>query len=128
MALAETRSKVLRVPFQRIAGWRPINPTVYSYGYIWAAQSSYFFWRDQGIAQSVSDEGIQKAIDRLSPCYLNRINPVEVSFGYGDDLLVKIQKHIVTWSKDKTFLPFNSTLLTDCLAPPAKGFNFPDDL
>ena len=28
----------LRVPEKRIAGWRQ-NPTVYNYGYIWAAKS-----------------------------------------------------------------------------------------
>ena len=38
--LMERRAANFRVPVDRIAGWRQ-NPTVYPYGYIWAAKSLY---------------------------------------------------------------------------------------
>ena len=36
------------VPIERIASWRQ-GPTVYKFGYVWAAKSLYYLWRDQGV-------------------------------------------------------------------------------
>lgn len=71
--LATAREARYRVPAERIAGWRPENPTAYAFSYLWTVRSLYFWWRDEG-----------KAVDVPKlPCYLNIINPVDVAFGEG---------------------------------------------
>ena len=36
------------IPSDRITTWRQ-GPTVYKFGYVWAAKSLYYLWRDQGV-------------------------------------------------------------------------------
>ena len=99
-----------RVPWQRVGEWRE-NPTVYRYvstlftfiydkrafqvfiisfnsydivtayycrfGYLWAVHSLFYWWRDQGLAEQGSIQS------EHSPCYLNRMDPIEVAVGWG---------------------------------------------
>jgi hypothetical protein len=105
-SIVRQREPKYRVAVERIAGWRP-NPTAYGYTYLWPVHSLYFWWRDEG-----------KAVDHpLSPCYLNLLNPAEVSFGEGfwtslSDVL-------------STLLGF--TGLGDCLQAPQIEPTFPQD-
>lgn len=39
--------RTTRVPVERIGGWR-LNPTVYTYGYLWTVHSLFYWWRDFG--------------------------------------------------------------------------------
>lgn len=58
---------------------------------------------------------------RLSPCYLNRMDPTEVAIGVGKRVLHTIRE--LATSK----LPF-AKWWADCLAPPREPFVFPRDL
>jgi len=110
-----SRERHYRVPLSRIAGWR-VGPTVYRYGYLWAVHRLYYWWRDQGVAEQ---GGFEAA---LSPCYLNRMDPTEVAFGWGKYLLQVIRVALGVVS------PVHADSLTNCLAPPLEEYEFPRDL
>lgn len=115
----DNRVSQFRVPSKRIAGWRQ-NPTVYPYGYVWAASSLYYWWRDQGIAEGRSEMSV-------SPCYLNRMEPLELGFGKGKVL----EQALRILLKSKGMKDDDATvavMLADCLAPPLKEIKFPRDL
>eukprot|EP00818_Percolomonas_sp_WS_P000170 CAMPEP_0117447544 /NCGR_PEP_ID=MMETSP0759-20121206/6932_1 /TAXON_ID=63605 /ORGANISM="Percolomonas cosmopolitus, Strain WS" /LENGTH=773 /DNA_ID=CAMNT_0005239887 /DNA_START=24 /DNA_END=2341 /DNA_ORIENTATION=+ len=64
--------RVAQFHAKNIGAWAQ-NPTAYPFYYLYQAKTLYFWWRD--IAQAV--------FDVKSPCYLNLINPVDVSLGEG---------------------------------------------
>lgn len=74
-------------------------------------------WRDQGLAEGGSLEA------QVSPCYLNRIDAAEVPFGWGKF----VSQAFRVWMENNPDYP-NASLLTDCLAPPLKEYEFPRDL
>lgn len=80
----------------------------------------YFLWRDQGIVE-------QKSLLSSSPCYLNRIEPIELVFGWG-----KLVEETLRLMLKKRGIEANETMisdmLADCLAPPLHEFKFPRDL
>ena len=86
------------------------------FGYVWAVHSLYYWWRDQGRAeQSLADT-------RWGACYLNRMDPVEVAFGWGKHSFQSVRVALsAAW-------PFHRDLLTNCLAPPVSEYQFPRDL
>ena len=47
------------------------------FGYLWAVHSLFYWWRDQGLAEQGSIQS------EHSPCYLNRMDPIEVAVGWG---------------------------------------------
>jgi hypothetical protein len=112
-ALLQSSAASFAVPWQRIASWR-LNPTVYSFGYVWASRTAYYFWRDLAIAAYLVDPPATPDIDRLSPCYLNVISPVETGIGDGiiQDLAAFIRDivDILQWIYGEAVL--------DCLAAP----------
>ena len=107
-----------RVPWQRIADWRE-NPTVYRYGYLWSVHSLYYWWRDQGLTEGGSVQS------RYSPCYLNRMDLVEIGLGWGGQTLQSLRHFINTWSPFRSGYPLE---LINCLAPPYEPYVFPRDL
>mmetsp|Transcript_23430 Transcript_23430/g.34391 ORF Transcript_23430/g.34391 Transcript_23430/m.34391 type:complete len:824 (-) Transcript_23430:274-2745(-) len=106
------RAELFRVPVMRIAGWRQ-NPTVYPYGYVWSANSLYYWWRDQGIAEN-------STYMASSPCYMNRMEPLELAFGWG-----KAVEEVIRIALEKAGVP---DTFTTCLAPPLHEYKFPRDL
>lgn len=80
----------------------------------------YYWWRDQGLAES-------RSLMSTSPCYLNRMEPLELAFGWGKAveealrLILKKQGHASNGTSA-------SDLLADCLAPPLREYKFPMDL
>ncbi|KAJ1441705.1 hypothetical protein B484DRAFT_415090 [Ochromonadaceae sp. CCMP2298] len=140
--IMQRRVEGFRVPPQRISGWRQ-GPTVYPYGYVWAAKSLYYLWRDQGIAEGTS------VAARYSPCYLNRQEPLELALGWGralEQLLrLALQKRgrgelDLDGCKERGELDLGGggggldlestvrALVGDCLAPPLREYEFPRDL
>ena len=63
----------------------------------------------------------------LSPCYLNRQEPIELAFGWGKEL-----EQVLKFMLKKRGMDSNHTLITDliadCLAPPLKAIVLPRDL
>ncbi len=63
----------------------------------------------------------------VSPCYLNRIEPIELAFGWG-----KAIEQAIRIALKKRNIDSNETLLTDlladCFAPPLHEYKFPRDL
>ena len=63
----------------------------------------------------------------VSPCYLNRQEPLELVFGWG-----KVAEELIRLRlKKKGFESDNATvaaMLADCMAPPLHEFKFPRDL
>mmetsp|Transcript_32495 Transcript_32495/g.54360 ORF Transcript_32495/g.54360 Transcript_32495/m.54360 type:complete len:919 (+) Transcript_32495:62-2818(+) len=120
-----------RVPVDRIAGWRQ-GPTVYTFGYVWAASTLYYLWRDQGIAEGRSTDAL------VNPCYLNRHEPLELAFGWGKAveqmLRLKLKQtdafsHMTAGREmDERLDSTIASMLGDCLAPPLREFEFPRDL
>eukprot|EP00753_Platysulcus_tardus_P018117 PLAT6724.1.p1 GENE.PLAT6724.1~~PLAT6724.1.p1 ORF type:complete len:817 (+),score=447.38 PLAT6724.1:110-2452(+) len=107
------------VPVQRIAGWRK-NPTVYNYGYLWAVHSVYYWWRDYAqVSGLLHGESVTS-----SPCYLNLVNPVEVS-GVASPALERLAQSVRSFVDVK--LKFGQQLL-DCLGAPHSEPQLPDDL
>ena len=109
------REEAYQVPWQRVAAWRE-NPTVYRYGLLWTVHSLYYWWRDQGVAESE---------ERKSPCYLNRMDASEIAVGWGKYTMEVIRNLI------DRYLPFSSTYggnVMNCFVPPLKEFKFPSSL
>ncbi len=76
LAISVRRSASYRVPLDRIAAWKA-GPTAYNYGYLWTVSNLFYWRRDAG-----------KAIEAMrSPCYLNTVDPIDVTFGYSLDTL-----------------------------------------
>jgi hypothetical protein len=98
--------------------WRE-NPTVYRFTYLWSVHSLYFWWRDQGIAESGS---MQSA---YSPCYLNRMDATEVAMGWGKVALEWLRAIVNTYSPFTLGFPLE---LVNCIAPPPREYEFPRDL
>lgn len=125
MYLTETESimhrlvDTFRVPADRISAWRP-GPTVYPFGYVWAARTLYYFWRDQGIVEA------KTTMAAYSPCYLNREQPIELSLGWMKVVEQMIRLKMKKDAKNDTTSA--TSLLADCLAPPLREFKFPRDL
>ncbi|CAE7457216.1 unnamed protein product, partial [Symbiodinium microadriaticum] len=117
--IMQRRADNFRVPVDRIAGWRQ-NPTVYPYGYVWAAKSLYYWWRDQGIAELQSDAA-------GSPCYLNRMEPLELVVGWGKALEQAIRLALKAKGKESNETTV-AAQIADCFAPPLMEFRFPRDL
>ena len=116
--VVERREQNYRVPWKRIASWRE-NPTVYRYGYLWAVHSLYYWWRDQGRAESGSIQS------ELSPCYLNRIDASEVAVGWGKYSLELLRTAINRYSPFTTGYPLE---LVNCFAAEPQEYEFPRDL
>lgn len=110
---------------ERITAWRG-TPTSYGYGFIWTVKSLFYMWRDYGVASAIAALADGGALDlrRLSPCYQNINDPVEV--GFGDGTL----EALVEWAHreaEKTGINWVEAL-ADCLAAPAQEPVFPRDL
>ena len=62
-----------------------------------------------------------------SPCYLNRIEPIELVVGWG-----KLAEEAIRLALKKRGIESNETLisdmLADCLAPPLREYKLPRDL
>jgi len=116
--IVRQREEAYRVPWQRIGSWRE-NPTVYRFGYLWAVHSLYYWWRDQGISEKGSLQS------KRSPCYLNRMDASETVMGFGKTVLEGIRYMINTYSPFKPGYPLE---IINCIAPPAEGYTFPQDL
>ena len=82
-------------------------------GLLWAVHSLYYWWRDQGLAESEV---------RVTPCYLNRMDASEVAVGWG-----KYTMEVIRDLLDR-YLPFSSAYGSDvmnCFVPPSREFVFP---
>ncbi len=83
LAIARRRERSYRVERERIAGWG-VNPTCYTYGYLWTAGNLWYWWRDEG-----------KAVDGpLRPGYMNIINTVGMALGESplNDIAILIRR------------------------------------
>jgi len=96
---------------ERVASWRPMNPTAYRYGYLWTAQSLYYFWRDYSIATNTS-------VPVQFPCFMNVINPADIGFGTGllFNFTLELQDYLEQHGHD---------LLAECLTPPSSPPYYP---
>jgi len=114
-SLVRARERHYRVSAERIASWRP-NPTAYAYGYLWTVHSLLYWWRELGRAEGGSLEA------RLSPCYLNDQDALQVALGEGT--------RASRWLRDEVRkLPLGAAgLIGDCFAPPKQEYVFPRDL
>jgi hypothetical protein len=103
------REPKYRVPAERVAGWRS-NPTVYPFGYLWTVRSLFYWWRDEGKVRHRP----------RSVCYLNVLDPFEVSNAEGSDssLAKRLQ-----WIVDH--LPVGSDWVEPCLEPPTQEPDLP---
>eukprot|EP01040_Poterioochromonas_malhamensis_P008893 gene8893-9630_t len=117
--IVQRREQYYRVPWQRIASWRE-NPTVYRFGYLWAVHSLYYWWRDQGIAETLT-----KTFKRHSPCYLNRMDSTEVAVGWGKYTLEWIRYFVTNYTPFASVFPLE---IVNCLTPPSHEYQFPRDL
>ena len=117
-AAVERMEAHYKVPWQRVAEWRE-NPTVYRYGYLWSVHSLYYWWRDQGLTEGGSVQS------KYSPCYLNRMDLVEIGLGWGRHTLENLRAFVNTWSPFRSGYPLE---LLNCLAAPKVGYEFPRDL
>jgi hypothetical protein len=72
--LARESARRYRTDPARIAGWG-LNPTAYSFGYLWTARTLYYWWRDLRISESPWSRGI---------CFGNVIDPLELALGKGE--------------------------------------------
>ncbi len=70
LLITKERSNHYRVPKARIASWRE-NPTAYPFGYLWTADTLFYWWRDEGKFKNPV----------LNPCYLNILNPAKIALG-----------------------------------------------
>ena len=116
--IVQRRESFYRVAWQRIAAWRD-NPTVYRFGYLWAVHSLFYWWRDQGVAETLNKN------QEHSPCYLNRMDSTEVVVGWGKYTLELLRYFL------HNYTPFSSTFpleLINCLSPPTREYEFPRDL
>ena len=95
----------------RIASWRS-NPTAYSYSYLWAAHSQYYFWRDRmQLFFNVTD---------LSPCLMNVDNPLDVAFGEGAwDGIAELLRNLTDH--------FGLNAFGECLSAPQSEPVYPKD-
>lgn len=117
-ALVARMESNYRVPWQRVAEWRE-NPTVYRYGYLWSVHSLYYWWRDQGLTEGGSVQS------KYSPCYLNRMDLVEIGLGWGQKTLENLRYFVNTWSPFRSGYPLE---LVNCLSAPKAAYQFPRDL
>ncbi len=70
--ISERRSRSYRVEADRLISWQ-YGPTAYHYGYLWAAHSLFYWWRDE-----------EKLTEKpLSPCYRNIVDPIDIANGEG---------------------------------------------
>lgn len=119
-------SGVYGVPTERIVGWQR-GPTVYEFGYIWGVHSLYYWWRDYGLAAATvygagpGSGGGSMAL-RVSPCYLNTQNPVDVVTG--SPTLNAIARTLRTLGGEAN----GWDALLDCVAAPETEPQFPADL
>ena len=106
-----------RVPAARVAEWRGRpDPTAYRFGYLHAVHTLYYWWRDQGRTEGKS------LVARRGLCYLNRYDAMDLAVGHPSGGFEKAKAFLRS-------LPRVAGLeIGDCLAPPAEGFRFPDDL
>eukprot|EP01121_Diplochlamys_sp_Union-15-3_P022376 TRINITY_DN9498_c0_g1_i1.p1 TRINITY_DN9498_c0_g1~~TRINITY_DN9498_c0_g1_i1.p1 ORF type:complete len:638 (+),score=91.30 TRINITY_DN9498_c0_g1_i1:287-1915(+) len=98
------REKSYRVPVERIAGWG-VNPTVYTYGYLWTVHSLYYFYRDYSKATL-------DPLEAIVPCFMNVINPIDVAVGQG--LLLNITEEAKAFLDSLGWAKF----IADCMAAP----------
>lgn len=97
---------------QRVSTWRPENPTAYRFGYLWTAQSLYYYWRDYSTATNTS-------FPVQYPCFMNHINPEDIGFGTGPFLNV-------TLALQQYLEDHDHELLAECLTPPSSSPQYPE--
>jgi hypothetical protein len=85
----------------------------YDYG------NRYYWWRDQGQAEQAS------LMASVSPCYLNRMEPVELVLGWGKAAEQALRLMLLKKGYNETVV---TNLVADCFAPPLKEIQFPRDL
>jgi hypothetical protein len=116
--IVKRRESSYRSPVERVAGWRD-NPTVYRYGYLWSVHSLYYWWRDQGIAETLAKD------KEHSPCYLNRMDSTEVAVGWGKSTLEWLRYFVTNYSPFASVFPLE---IVHCLSSTSKEYVFPRDL
>ncbi|CAM9216828.1 unnamed protein product [Chrysoparadoxa australica] len=129
-SIVRSRESNYRVPVSRIATWHDGGPTAYRYGYLWAVSKLYFWWRDHGRAEQFNSLNFSASASGndgrgqgvTGPCYLNRIDPSEMAFGWGKYTLQAVRLLL------ERVIPSISDSFTNCLAPPVDEYEFPRDL
>ena len=116
--IVRRREAEYKVHWKRIGAWRE-NPTVYRYGYLWAVHSLYYWWRDQGMAEAASPQA------QHSFCYLNRMDPTEIGYGWGRKTVQFLRDFINKYSPFRMGYPLE---LINCMSPPSEEYEFPKHL
>ena len=111
------------VPVERVTGWFA-NPTAYHFGYLWPAQSLYFWWRQYGVAEAIvavasNSSTLADPLLRFSPCYLNIQNPLDVAFG------VPVLNELAEALRKSSGNATGWDALVDCVAAPLVEPEFP---
>jgi hypothetical protein len=117
-AIVKRREASYRTHWERVGAWRE-NPTVYRFGYLWSVHSLYYWWRDQGLAET------SPFVNPHSPCYLNRMDSTEVAVGWGKSTLEFLRTFINRYTLFSTLYPLE---IFNCLSSPASEYEFPRDL
>jgi hypothetical protein len=63
----------------------------------------------------------------LSPCYLNRMEPLELAFGWGKAVEQGLRLALKAKGRQANETTI-AAMVADCLAPPIREFKFPRDL
>jgi len=87
-----------------VFGWGKPVPTAYSYGYLWAAHTLFYWQRDQAI--------VEKRI--LDPCFATINDPVELGLQGGGGKLVRYLQELVQWFLSNRLWHVD---LSSCLGP-----------
>jgi hypothetical protein len=116
--IVRRREDDYKVHWKRIGAWRE-NPTVYRYGYLWAVHSLYYWWRDQGVAEAPSQQALH------SPCYLNRMDPTEIGYGWGRKTVQFLRDMYNKYSPFRMGYPLE---LINCMSPPSEEYVFPKNI
>lgn len=96
---------------KRVSIWSPNNPTSYRYGYLWTAQSLYYYWRDYSTATSPSFE-------TNFPCFMNIENPIDIGFGTGP--LLSLSQYLQQFLESKGY-----DNIAECLSAPSSAPIYP---
>jgi hypothetical protein len=96
-----------------------IEKVVCSYFSAGCDGNRYYWWRDQGQAEQAS------LMASVSPCYLNRMEPVELVLGWGKAAEQALRLMLLKKGYNETVV---TNLVADCFAPPLKEIQFPRDL
>lgn len=93
---------------ENIGSWNT-NPTAYKFYYLFHARTLFFWWRDIG----------QAFFNVISPCYMNVINPVDVSLGEGflSELAEMVRKFLDMMKK--------AEWIAECLGAPSSEPKIP---